>query len=191
MRQLAPDGWEDSPWFLFFHPTLEQDYEAYVDITEGNNRDGTDLFGNPQPPVPVLTLEEYARTEWEGPSPTQPQAELLELLGRVIYELRYYQIKHPSGCIIRFEIGRDWGRFIAQLLNMHYPLDEREFDTYDFFNVTMLEDYLDPSPVWQLFFRRMKEADYELLQSSDEDTKSLLVRNDRIIYGLPSGGRPQ
>ena len=189
MRQLAPDGWEDAPWFTFFHPTLEQDYEAYVDITELNNRDGTDLFGKPQPPVPVLTLEEYAETEWEEPSPTQPRAELLELLGRVIYELEYYRVKHPSGCIIRFEIGRNWGMFIAQLLNMHYPLDERAFDAYDFFNVTLLEDYFDPSPVWQLFFRRMKAAGYELLRSSDDDTESLLVRNYRKIYGLPSGRR--
>ena len=190
MPELAPGGWEDSPWFTFFHPTLEQDYEAYVDITEGNNQDGTDLFGNPQPPVPILTLEEYARTEWEGPSPTQPRAELLELLGRLIYELEYCQAKHPSGCIIRFEIGRDWGTFIAQLLNMHYPLDEKDFDCYDFFNVTVLGNYIDPSPIWQLFFRRMKAAGYELLRPRYEELGEdlpLLLRNYQIVYSqLPA-----
>ena len=189
MAQLAPDGWGNSAFFRFFHPTPKQDYAAFVEITEGYNRDGTDLFGNPRAPIPIPTLEEYTQTDWEGPRPVRPRAELLELLGRVIYELEYCRVKHPSGCVIRFEIGRDWGRLIAQLLNMHYPLDERDFDAYDFFNTTVLENYIDPSPVWQLFFQRMKAAGYQLLcfEYGGGEDLPLLMHNYREVYGrLPA-----
>ena len=191
MAQLAPDGWEHSPLFAFFHPTLEQAYEGHLRFRQGIDRAIERIFKGKDKPDPLPTLEEFAsENDWDEQLPHHPQAELLELLGRVIFELEQYRVQHPSGCIIRFEIGRDWGTFIAQLLNMHYPLDKREFDAYDFFNTTVLENYVDPLPVWQLFFRRMKLAGYALLRSSHDyrdEELPLSLRVYREVYGsLPA-----
>ena len=191
MRELAPDGWEHSPLFVFFHPTLEQAYEGHLRFRQGMNRMIERISKGKDKPNPLPTLEEFAsENDWDEKLPHHPQAELLELLGRVIFELEQYRVQHPSGCIIHFEIGRDWGTFIAQLLNMHYPLDEREFYEYDFYSTTFLEYYIDPSPVWQLFFRRMKLAGYDLLRPphSYKDKKlPLPLRVYQEVYGsLPA-----
>ena len=37
MTQLTPDGWEHSPLFVFFHPTLEQAYEGHLRFRQGMN----------------------------------------------------------------------------------------------------------------------------------------------------------
>ncbi len=194
MAQLAPDGWEHSPLFVFFHPTLEQAYEGHLRFRQGMNSVIERISKGKDKPNPLPTLEEFAsENDWDEKLPHHPQAELLELLGRVIFELEQYRVQHPSGCIIHFEIGRDWGTFIAQLLNMHYPLDEREFYEYDFYSTTFLEYYIDPSPVWQLFFRRMKLAGYDLLRPphSYKDKKlPLPLRVYQEVYGsLPAAYR--
>ena len=191
MSGLAPDGWENSPLFAFFHPTLEQAYEGHVRFCQSMDHLIEQISKGNDKTDPIPTLQEFASDgDWDEKLSLQPKAELLELLGRVIFELEQYRVQHPSGCLIRFEIGRSWGTLIAQLLNIHYPLDERHFDTYDFFNGTVLENYIDPSPVWQLFFRRMKAVGYELLRPKYEELGEklpLLLRNYQIVYGqLPA-----
>ncbi len=185
MAQLASDGWEHSPLFAFFHPTLEQAYEGHLRFRQGTDRWVERIFKGKDKPSPLPTLEEFASDDdWDEKLPLQPKAELLELLGRVIFELEQYRVKHPSDCLIRFEIGRDWGTFIAQLLNMHYPLDEREFHEYDFYSTTFLEYYIDPSPVWQLFFRRMKVVGYALLRPPHEYNGEELPLSLRMYQGV-------
>lgn len=175
----------------FFYPTLEQAYEGHLRFRQGMNRMIEQISKGKDKPNPLPTLEEFASDgDWDEQLPHHPQAELLELLGRVVFELERYRVQHPSGCIIRFESGRDWGTFIAQLLNMHYPLDEREFYEYDFYSTTFLEYYIDPSPAWQLFFHRMKLAGYALLRSSHnykDEELPLSLRVYQEVYGsLPA-----
>ena len=187
MRKLAPNGWKASPLFAFFHPTLEQAYEGHLRSYHRMNALSQGRFE--ADPIPSLATF-ASNDDWKSELPLRPEAELLEILGMVIYELEVYRVAHPSGCLIRFETGRYWGDFIAQLLNMHYPLDERDFVIYDFFNATVLEDYVDLSPVWQLFFRRMKAAGYSLLSPSYRQYKAelpLMLHEYRAVYGsLPA-----
>ncbi len=177
MQLLAPNGWEASPYYAFFHPTPEQSYQANLLFCEHTNR----IFKKKET---IPTFEEYMQDYEEDNLPVKPEAELYELIGRLVYMLcEYNNIKDPSGCIIALEDGRDGGEFIAQLLNMHYPLDEKEFVDSDVYSAICLEDYIDPYPVWLLFFQRMKAHHYDMFIEAENASSADILQAYREVYG--------
>lgn len=161
MRLLAPNGWEASPYFYFRHPTPEQSYDSYLRMNERirpmlrNEEILKDKTFN-------LTFVEYIEEKEEEDLPIRPEVELHELIGELLYNLREIELKDPTGVPIAIEGSRGGATLISQFLNMHYPLDEKEFVYLDFFNANEGLGFIDPLPIYLLFFQRMKEKGYDM-----------------------------
>ncbi len=144
LQFLAPIGWSSSAYFPFFHPTAEQQYHANIRL----HKRFYEFLGD----TPLPQIEEFE----DDNSPTFIEAELLELLGRVLYELlNNYRLQHKSGAIYEFGSGRSCAEFIAQFFNMHYPQDHINFNDLDFFLALNMDDFINPFQVYVLFFRRL------------------------------------
>lgn len=170
MRLLAPNGWESSPYFAFFHPTAHQQFQA--DLSFHKN---LKVFENDPPPV----IEDYE----DDTEPIKEEAELQELLGRVLYELLDEdQIVSPCGCIYDVDRNKYCAEVIAQFLNMHYPTDEIVFTLYSFFNVGNIHKYIDPYPVYVLFFQRLKAKGYKIIFGA-EHSSPRRIKAYKEVYG--------
>lgn len=178
MRFLAPNGWEASPYFAFRHPTPEQQYKSYIHFCKRTN-----LILKKKEALP--TFEEYMEDYQEEEIPIKPEIELHELIGSLLYNLNGIEFNDPSGIPIALEGGRGGAEFVSQFLNMHYPLDQKEFIYLDFFNISSGEEHIDALPIWLLFFRRMKENSYDMFYQIKNDSSELptFVRAYQEVYG--------
>ncbi len=172
MRLLAPDGWEASPYFVFLHPNPEQRYGSYV---KSHDRWS---FMPQRKNEPLLSFDEYiAEEEYEDQLPIRPMQELYELIGNLLYGMSGLEFRDPSGSIIAIESDRSAATFVASFLNMHYLLDEVDFNEYHFFHMNSPDDHIDPYPIYLLFFERMKEKGYDMIyrmKETPEDTPGLV-----------------
>jgi len=180
LQFLAPMGWSSSAYFPFFHPTAEQQYQANIAL----HKRFYEFLGD----TPLPQIEEFE----DDNSPTFIEAELLELLGRVLYELlNNFQLQHNSGSIYDFGSGRSCADFIAQFFNMHYPQDHTNFTDLDFFLALNMDDYINSFQVYVLFFQRLRFNRVKLIfKKNEQDILNDHTPNEIAAYKLVFGKLP-
>lgn len=155
LRQIAPEGWENSPYIRFFHPTAEQQYEEALRMHEQISKLSRK---NKDDDCPKREAFE------DHDEPVYPEGELLDVLGKVIWEItsENHKVIDTSGCVYDLGSFRGSSGFIADFLDMHYPSDQRSFNYMDFYcGMGWIERHADTFPFYQLIFERLKEQGCE------------------------------
>ncbi len=163
MHRLAPDGWENSPYFYVFHPTPQQRYEEALRFHENLKRlpFGKNESADDKPPA----LEEFLNEKDD--KPVEPGKELVELFGHCLWDIfsDNHTVLSSDGC--EYDIGsfRGAGGFIAEFINTHLPqegLRPRRGERYDYLDFYMGSIWVRGRagllPVYELIFKRLQEA---------------------------------
>ena len=133
LREIAPDGWENSPLLAAFHPSLAQTYEETLrfhrNIRELRRPDDQ----RPEPPAP--TLDEVAGTFQERP--IEVEREVLELVGECLWDVfsDSHEVVAPDGRVLDLGSFRASGGFLADVLNRQSGTDR--YDYIDFYMGTI------------------------------------------------------
>ena len=149
--ELTPNGWEASPFFVIFHPTLEKVYENSLAIH--NNIHSLFSTKKDEPKEPFQTFEAFA-AEYKS-NEIEPDVELSELLARCIWD-----VFSDNNDVIRnekrYHIGsfRGAAGFIAERLNKH---SKKQYDYMDFYMGSFTyEDHCDLTPIYEWIFKQLK-----------------------------------
>jgi hypothetical protein len=156
LRELAPEGWDQSPLRLAFHPTVEQVYEETVRI----HRNVESFLKSDKPRSPEPTFAEIEAGHRE--TPVEPEREVRELLGRSLWDIYSdnHEVVAPDGRIVDTGSFRGSGGFIADYLNGIQT--ESRYDYMDFYMGTIwVSGRVDLTPVYTMIFRRLKEHGFD------------------------------
>jgi hypothetical protein len=149
--EIAPEGWEQSPLRLVFHPPLERVYEETVQLHE--NIEGLMKAG--APPRPAPTLQEVRASYVE--TALAPEREMPELVARCVWDVfsDNHEVLAPDGRIVDLGSFRGSAGFIANLLNGQVA--GARYDYMDFYMGTIwVAGRADLTPVYEMIFRRLK-----------------------------------
>jgi len=159
MNQLAPEGWENSPYYRLQHPTVEQLYQESTDFHKSINQ----LLKESEPPP---TREEIEADYEERPC--YPRDELLQLLGECVWNIfsNNHSVIGQEGEEYNLGSFRGSGRFIAEFINQQYPFERIVYDYLDFYCAGWAHhDRADLTPVYALFFQRLRERSCDWVYS--------------------------
>ena len=118
LKELAPNGWENSPLNKVSHPSAEQIYEESVrihhnlsELTKGRTKPDA------PPPRPEPTLEEIV-AEHEA-TPFETERELQELVGLCLWDIfsDNHEVTAADGRLWDLGSMRASGGFLAEVLN--------------------------------------------------------------------------
>ncbi len=153
LREIAPDGWENSPLLAAFHPSLTQTYEETLrfhrNIRELRRPEDQRL----EPPAP--TLDEVAGTFQERP--IEAEREVLELVGECLWDVFSdgHEVVAPDGRVLDLGSFRASGGFLADFLNRQSGTDR--YDYIDFYMGTIwVAQRADLTPVYRMVFSRLR-----------------------------------
>lgn len=157
MAEIAPTGWDASPWLAVFHPSVQRIYEETVQIHHNIERLP---FGRPHEPKPPPTFQAI-QAEYK-PTPPEPKRECQELICRCLWQV--FSDNHEVITLDRrvVDIGsfRGAAGFLADLLNRE--IGRTEYDYMDFYmGLVWLEGRADFIDVYTMIFRRLKAQDLD------------------------------
>ncbi|HLQ43744.1 MAG TPA: hypothetical protein VK137_03365 [Planctomycetaceae bacterium] len=158
LRELVPDGLEQSPLRAAYHPTLDQVFEESVRLHENLNSLPWRDPNKPSSPPP--TREEIEREYCETPVDTN--RELHDIVGKCLWDLvsDNHDVVDAEGREIDFGSFRYAGGVIADWLNDR--LGPSVYDYMDFYMGTIwLSGRADFAPVYGMIFRRMKRLGWD------------------------------
>lgn len=151
MKELAPNSWEQSPYILAFHPTVEQAYARSVQLHQGLQN--LIALKNPDKSVAHESFEQFAETYETGD--IQPNIELQELIAACVWD-----IFSDNNDVVkdgkRYHIGsfRGSAGFIAERLN---KTSEKQYDYMDFYMGSFhYTEFCDLTPLYEWLFKRLK-----------------------------------
>lgn len=158
LQELAPEGWEQSPLRLVFHPTVDQMYDEVVrihtniqELLAARGRAGA---------TPPPSLEEIRR-EYRA-EPSQPRTECGDLVGLCLWDVfsDNHDVFTPQGLLVDLGSFRGSAGFIADFRKTGGESGggcRETWDYLDFYMGTALVGHrADLAPVYELIFRRMK-----------------------------------
>jgi hypothetical protein len=149
IKVLAPDGWENSPYLYYLHPTHDQIFAYRMDLYE-THKDGKLLKFD----MPVL--EEIVK-EYEA-TPVKPVYEFLDLFGNCLWKIFSdgHTVFDKNG--IEYDLGsfRGTGSTLADFMNDSL-WTETKFDYLDFYCAMGLKSWLPVQSVYELIFERLKQ----------------------------------
>jgi hypothetical protein len=156
LAEIAPQGWDKSPWVVLDHPTPELIHEESVRI----QRNLAMLGRKPDapPPAPEPTLEEIT-AEYQ-PSPLVPERECREMVGRCLWDIfsDNHTVCGPDGRQLDLGSARGSGGFLADILNSQpgpppAPKPEMPADLME----KMFPPYTGDDPTMLAFIADMKK----------------------------------
>jgi hypothetical protein len=118
MRELAPEGWAQSPLSRVFHPTPEQVFEESARIRENlsalASKRAREADARPSEP-PSL---ERIRAEHRA-TPYEPERELRDLVGMCLWDTfsDNHEVTGPDGRVFDLGSFRASGGFLAEVVN--------------------------------------------------------------------------
>lgn len=149
--ELTPNGWEASPYFAIFHPTLEKAYENSLAIHNNIQHLFSDKKDKSIEPFP--TFEAFA-ADFKNLK-IEPDIELSELLARCIWDI-FSDNNDVISKNKRYHIGsfRGAAGFIAERLNAY---GKKKYDYMDFYMGSFgCEDHCDLTPIYEWIFTQLK-----------------------------------
>lgn len=145
MNQLAPSGWENSPFVKVFHPDAEEILEKRLRFH--NNVSG--LFKSKKTEIEP-TLEGIINELAGKDDPVKPYDEFIDIFGSALWCIfsNNHEVVDDKEQVYDIGSFRGSGGFIADFLNEHYPL-AKSFDYMDFYCSDLL--LLDEEHSYPLF----------------------------------------
>jgi hypothetical protein len=153
IREIAPQGWADSPLLAVFHPSAEQIYEECVRIHRNVQSLARPGHKGPTPPEP--SLEEIKKDH--SATPVEVEEEVRSLVGRCVWEIfsDNHEVIAPDARIFDLGSFRYAGGMLADYLNR--KLETSRYDYMDFYlGAVWVTDRADLTPVYEMIFRRLK-----------------------------------
>ena len=179
LATTCPDGWENSPLRLAFHPGDEQRYAEHVSFLKNlsrlrlgkrsamgarrtwRNKLNINHSSNFSPPEPIPTFDEFLKkypTTGEKPNPIE---EWVELLGLCLWDILSdnHNLILPDDSEINFGSFRTAGALIDDFASGDLPSTGR-MDSYGYMRfymgTAMISGRTDLRPVYKLIFTRLK-----------------------------------
>ena len=160
--EVAPTGWEQSPFVACFHPSVERVFEEWLQFHQnvaalriaGSRRTGRAQVETEASPAP--TLEEVQR-EYE-PKPVDADAELIELIGLCLWDVfsDNHDVIMADGRVADIGSFRGAGAFLDEHLTGNRE-GWREGDYLRFYLGTIgISARADLAPVYAMIFRRIR-----------------------------------
>jgi hypothetical protein len=164
LSEFAPDGWENSPLFLAFHPTPQQCYQEALRF----HRNITSLFKNKEnqqePEAPKLS--DFLNQEPD--KEINPIEEIINLVGLCLWDIfsDNHEVISVNGKVYDTGSFRGSGGFIAEYINEHFPELESRYDYLDFYMGTFIvQDRADLLPVYMWIFKHLRSLECDWIYS--------------------------
>jgi hypothetical protein len=154
LREIAPDGWENSPLLAAFHPSLAQLYEERLcfdrRICERRRPD------DPSPLPPEPTLDEVARNYQEVP--IEAEHEVRELVGNCLWDVfsDSHEVVGPDGRVLNLGSFRGSGGFLADVLNRQSGTERYDYLNFYMGSACWVGQRADLTPVYRMIFDRLR-----------------------------------
>lgn len=150
IKLLAPNGWKNSPFIYYTHPTAEQIFTEQMRLYETHKN--SKIFKTEKP-----VLEDIIR-EYEV-EPVNPVYEFLDLFGNCLWKI--FSDNHTvfANNGIEYDLGsfRGTGNTIADFINDH-SWTETQFDYLDFYCAMGLKSWVPVQNIYELIFTRLQQA---------------------------------
>src|SRR5882724_6418800 len=129
VRELAPNGWENSPLVAVFHPSAEQVFDETLRIHR--NIETLRKKNDPRPRLPEPTLAEFTRDH--STQPIESAREISELVGLCLWDVFSdgHEVFSADRRLLDLGSFRGSGDFLAGLLNRQSGA--RQYDYLDFY----------------------------------------------------------
>jgi hypothetical protein len=153
IREIAPQGWANTPLLAVFHPSAEQVHEECVRIHRNMQsfaRPGHGAAPTPEPNLEKLTKKHVA-------SAIDVEEEVRRLVGQCLWDLfsESHEVVASDGRIVDLGSFRGSGGFLADYLNQ--KLTTARYDYIDFYMGNVwVSSRADLTPVYAMIFRRLK-----------------------------------
>ena len=158
LREIAPEGWEQSPLLAVFHPSIDQVYRERVQVHE--NFESLPCRDKNAPIKPASTREAVAREFRE--TPVQLPDELRDLVAHCLWDVfsDNHEVIGADGRVVDIGSFRGAAAFIADWLNRE--IVENKFDYMDFYMGTIwIRQRADLSRVYRMIFRRLHAGGFD------------------------------
>ena len=125
---IAPNGWRNSEYVNFMHPTPKQQFEQHQRIS-------TNLRRLTKIPITeedkLLTVSDFKQDDLNNINELE---EFIYVLGHTVYDIfsNNHEVKGKDNKIYDLGSMRGSGSFIAGFINMNYPA-ENSYDYMDFY----------------------------------------------------------
>jgi len=131
LNTIAPDGWKNSQYIHFFHPTPEQQLAENNRISDNLAR-LTKRTGKAADNEPRKTLADFQMDNLEN---INTRDEFIQVLGDAIWDIfsDNHEVIAEDGKIYNFGSFRGSGHTIADFINEYYPLSAGKLDYLDFY----------------------------------------------------------
>jgi hypothetical protein len=150
IKLLAPDGWENSPYVHYMHPTVEQIFTERMRLFEAHK---DSKFFKTEMPVLEDVIKENEET------PIKPVYEFLDLFGNCLWKIfsDNHTVFDRDG--IEYDLGsfRGTGGTIADFINENF-WKESQFGYLDFYCAVSLNFGTPAQNIYELIFTRLKQA---------------------------------
>ena len=176
LELIAPDGWRNSDYIRFFHPTPEQQYEENTAMTKNLNK-----IARNQTPIEAYNPDNYPPDDLNNIS---EEKEFQKVLALSVYDIfsNNHEVYNKDGKVYDLGSFRGSGRFIAEYLNSRNP-ETNHYDYLDFYMGTIwIEKRADLLPFYEFIFQILKKeaCDWNycfpriyLLDLSSDETKEI------------------
>lgn len=158
LKIFAPEGWQNSPLFLAFHPTPQQRYEEALRFHRNlkNLFKSKDEASESKEPRFEDFLNEKPEENFE------PRKEIVDLLGCCLWDVfsNNHEIVSRDGRVYDLGSFRGSAGFIADYINEHFPEISPSYDYLDFnMGSHWFDQRADLAPVYEWIFRQLKQYD--------------------------------
>lgn len=156
LETLAPEGWQNSPLFLAFHPTPQQRYEEALRFHRNLGRlfEAKNDAGSRDEPC----LEDFIKEEAE--ENRDPRKEIVDLLGHCLWDIfsNNHDVMSREGRVYQLGSFRASAGFIAEYINSHFRELAPSYNYLDFYMGSfVMNRRADLTPVYEWIFRQLRE----------------------------------
>lgn len=151
-NKIAPNGWKDSEFVHFLHPTPEQQLEQHKIISD-NIRQLT----KKDPKEDYKDISEFQQDDLES---IKEYEEFLYILGLAIYDIfsNNHEVLASDNKVYDFGSMRGSGHFIADFFNDNVDSLSQQYDYMDFYMGTVwVNSRADMLPFYEYVFQKLKE----------------------------------
>lgn len=153
LQSIVPNGWKESDFVKFLHPTAEQQFEEHVRISENLNKL---TKKSKRENKSLKTIKDFTQDNLKDVNEFD---EFIYILGLAVYDIFSNNHEVIGSDTKIYDLGsmRGSGGFIADFINMHHPLSYR-LDYIDFYMGSIwIKDRSDLYPFYFHIFKTLKE----------------------------------
>lgn len=156
LQTVGPNGFTNSPLALVFHPTPEQQYKEYCQMSE-NIAHLQRARKKQEEITPVESFEEFVKGLKN--EPVEEQYEIVHIVGDCIWKIfsNNHTVFNENAESYHLGSWRGSGGFIADVINNLQLVPDKSFDYMDFYMGGIFRhERADLTPVYEFIFKKLK-----------------------------------